>query len=81
MSTLQQALQSVGLIKPQLPVYTKHEQKFETECAVLGINNLGNKQYFLDGEEVCGCCLERYKNKLLGVDCDLCQIEQVAMSC
>ena len=81
MSTLQQALQSVGLVKSQPLVNAKHEQILETEHAFLGTNNLGNKQYFLDGEEVCGCCLERYKNKLLGVECDLCQIEQVAMSC
>ena len=79
MSSIQQALINVGLIKPQTFLGTSIDEleleldDLEQECPILGENHLGNKQYYLEGEKVCPRCYERYTNTLLGTECDICQ--------
>lgn len=76
MSTLQQALVSAGLSKKQPTEPIVHQNSFQEDPRdgfTLGVNQHGNKQYFHGVEPVCPECGERYINKILGVDCDMCQ--------
>ncbi len=88
MTTLQQALVNAKLAKPISFFGTdlqenKHHGATNDESSdlILGVNHLGNKQWFYHGEEVCPRCLDRYRNYFIdkqqkfsmGEECDLCQ--------
>jgi hypothetical protein len=78
MTTLQQALINAKLAKDQTTKSSIKENNHnqESELPTLGTNDLGNRQYYLDGESVCPNCLERYKNVSLGDECDICQTQE-----